>query len=107
MKIQVTKKDIEDGQWANGKGCAIALAVKRATGIDDVIVSSFGITTPTRGLLFKGYANAKTNIEFREFIYAFDAAKIPGKTGENSFREGKKIPSPFSFTIPGLVKVKR
>lgn len=68
MTITVSQDDIEQGQPLKGLSCPIALAIKRATGLEYVGVG-------VRQYWYKDLAGGVLPPEVTEFVKAFDSGK--------------------------------
>lgn len=87
MKIEVTEQDILSGERRDSSRCAVALAVKRATGCRYICVSKSYIETyETCPAGPSGSGSVRTPIAVRLFIDSFDM-DTPGL-------------EPFSFDLP-------
>ena len=83
LKINVTAKDIENGQKCSASCCPIALSLKRK-GLFNSSVGSVGTTTTSFIYEEIEYHRVPLPLTARQFIHAFDDG-IPVK--------------PFSFTL--------
>ena len=90
--IEVTGRDIDQGEPRSCERCAVALAVRRAYGVDDVDVTPHG---PTIWITVLGRC-VRAPAVVREFVDAFDELPLGGP-----FADDRVVP--FRFDLPDLV----